>query len=371
MLDKWLSDRSRTFSSSGIRKVFDLGAKLENPINLSIGQPDFDAPDMAKLAAIEATLGGQSGYTPTQGLQQLIDRLYQDEVAAKYPGVDRQLFITCGTTGSLVLAALSFVNPGDEVIIFDPYFVMYDSLTKMVGAVPVYIDTYPDYAIDLDKLAAAITPKTKMILFNSPANPTGHVATREEVEGVAKLAAEHDIILVSDEIYREFSHGEFYSPAAYNPKTLVLGGFSKSHGMPGWRVGFAHGPAEMVQTMLKFQQYTYVCAPRVAQWAALKSLDVDMSATYEAYRRKRDMIVDGIGDLYDLGNPKGAFYMFPKVPTGETATEFVERAICDYKLLIIPGNVFSQRDECFRLSYAASDAMIERGIEALRKLAKK
>ncbi len=368
MLDSWLSDRSRSFSSSGIRKVFDLGAKLENPVNLSIGQPDFDMPELAHKGAIDAINAGRSGYTPTQGLQKLIDRL-QADVDAKYNDSDRKLFITSGTSGGLLLAALAFLNPGDEVILFDPYFVMYESLTKMVGAVPVCINTYPDFKYDVQKVADAITPKTKMILFNSPANPTGHVATREEIEGIAKLAAEKNIILVSDEIYKSFAHGEFLSPAEFNSQTLVLGGFSKSHGMPGWRVGFAHGPAEMIQTMLKFQQYTFVCAPVVAQWAALSALETDMSAQFEAYRRKRDLLIEGLGDLYELGNPQGAFYMFPKAPWG-TATQFVEKAITKYKLLIIPGNVFSQQDTNFRVSYAASEETINRGIDALRKLAK-
>ena len=232
MLDSWLSARSRTFSSSGIRKVFDLGAKLEDPINLSIGQPDFDMPEEAHQGAIEAIKAGKSSYTPTQGSKLLIDRI-QADVDAKYHDSDRKAFITSGTSGGLLLVALAFVNPGDEVIIFDPYFVMYEALMKMIGAVPVCINTYPDFKYDVQKVADAITPKTKMIIYNSPANPTGHVATREEVEGIAKLAAEKNVILVSDEIYRCFSNGEFYSPAQFNSQVIVLDGFSKSHGMPG------------------------------------------------------------------------------------------------------------------------------------------
>ncbi len=369
MLDSWLSDRSRTFSSSGIRKVFDLGAKLENPINLSIGQPDFDMPEGAHQAAFEAIKAGKSSYTPTQGMKPLIDRL-QSDVDAKYHDSDRKVFVTSGTSGGLLLAALAFVNPGDEVILFDPYFVMYESLTKMLGAVPVCIDTYSDaYGYNLQKVRDAITPKTKMIIFNSPCNPTGHVATREEVEGLAKLAAEKNILLLSDEIYKCFGDGDFVSPAEFNKDVIVLDGFSKSHGMPGWRIGFAHGPSKLIAEMTKFQQYTFVCAPHVAQYCALAALDIDMTEKFEFYRKKRDMLIEGLSDLYDLGNPRGAFYMFPRVPWG-TGTSFVEKAITKYKLLIIPGNVFSRRDECFRLSYAASVETIERGIDALRKLAK-
>ena len=368
MEERWLSQRSGAFTSSGIRKVFDLGAKLADPINLSIGQPDFDMPAEAREGAIQAVNSHKSGYTPTQGLKALNDIL-QAKVDEEYNHGDRRVFITSGTSGALLLAFLSFVDPGDEVILFDPYFVMYESLVKMVGGVPVLIDTYPDFKMDPEKVAAAVTPKTKMIIMNSPANPTGHVATREECEGIAKIAMEKGILLVSDEIYRTFCHAEFTSPAEFNPDTLVMNGFSKSHGMPGWRVGYAHGPSKMVETMLKFQQYSFVCAPQPAQWAALAGLKADMSQEIANYRRKRDMIIDGIGDLYEISRPEGAFYMFPKAPWG-TASEFVEKAITKYSMLVIPGNVFSARDTHFRISYAASDKTIERGIEAFRKLAK-
>lgn len=367
MEERWLSKRSGDFTSSGIRKVFDLGAKLADPINLSIGQPDFDMPAEAREGAIAAINSRKSGYTPTQGLKALIDRL-QADVDAEYHHEDRKVFIASGTSGSLLLAALSFIDPGDEVILFDPYFVMYESLVKMIGGVPVLIDTYPDFCMDPDKVAAAVTPKTKMIIMNSPANPTGHVATREETEGIAKIAAKNGILLISDEIYRSFCHVPFTSPAEFNPDTLVMSGFSKSHGMPGWRIGYAHGPAKMIETMCKFQQYSFVCAPQVGQWAALAGLKADMSGEIANYKRKRDMILDGIGDLYEIARPEGAFYMFPKAPWG-TASEFVEKAITKYSMLIIPGNVFSARDTNFRISYAASDETIKRGIEAFRKLA--
>jgi aspartate aminotransferase/aminotransferase len=367
MEDRWLSKRSESFSSSGIRKVFDLGAKLTDPINLSIGQPDFDMPFESREGAIKAINNRKSGYTPTQGLKVFLDEI-QAEVDAEYHHEDRKAFIASGTSGTLFLAALSFIDPGDEIILFDPYFVMYESIVRMIGGVPVLIDTYPDFRMDPDKVAAAITPKTKMIIFNSPANPTGRVATREEVEGIANLAAKYGILLISDEIYRTFCHVPFTSPAEFNPDTLVMNGFSKSHGMPGWRVGYAHGPAKMIETMCKFQQYSFVCAPQVGQWAALAGLKADMSAEVANYRRKRDMIIDGIGDLYEVARPEGAFYMFPKAPWG-TASEFVEKAIIKYSLLIIPGNVFSARDTHFRISHAASDETIKRGIDALRKLA--
>jgi len=371
MIKNWLSERAFSFSASGIRKVFDLGAKLVNPINLSIGQPDFDMPEAARNAAIDAINHCKNGYSPTQGIAPLIERL-QKGIDVELGHEDRSVFITSGTSGGLVLTLLATVNPGDEVIMCDPYFVMYEALTKMVGGAAVLVDTYPDFRPDVQKIADAITPKTKLILFNSPANPTGYVATAQEAEDVAKLAAEKNILLVSDEIYDMFCHKEFVSPAKFNPQTLVLGGYSKSYGMPGWRVGFAHGPKELIEQLLKFQQYTFVCAPQPAQWGAITALDCDMSKEIAAYKHKRDMIYDGIKDCYDVVKPEGAFYMFPKAPAPwKTATEFVHKAITEYSMLVIPGNIFSQHDTHFRISYAASDQTIERGIEALRKLAGK
>ena len=265
---------------------------------------------------------------------------------------------------------LSLVNPGDEVIVFDPYFVMYTSLTQLAGGKPVIIDTYPDFRIDLAKVAAAITPRTKMILLNSPANPTGVIASEDEIRGLAKLAAEKNIVLLSDEIYRSFCYDEpFVSPAKFNDQTLVIDGFSKSHGMTGWRLGFVHGPAEVIDTMVKLQQYTFVCAPQPVQWAGAVAMDVDMSRYVTEYKRKRDLIVDGLSDLYEITKPGGAFYVFPKAPWG-TGGDFVAEAI-KHNLLIIPGNIFSSRDTHFRISYAASEETIQRGIEVLRKMAKK
>lgn len=369
MSHHWLAKRTGCFDASGIRKVFDLGAKLKDPINLSIGQPDFEVPEEVRQAAIEAIQSRKNGYALTQGMPVLREKL-QAEIDRQYRHADRQVFVTSGSSGGLVLAMMVLVNPGDEVIVFDPYFVMYEALIQVVGGVPVFVDTYPEFRIDLDRVAAAITPRTKAILFNSPANPTGAVASPEEIRGLAELAAERDLVLVSDEIYRRFCYDEpFVSPVTYNPQTLVIDGFSKTYGITGWRVGFAHGPGEIIQQMIKFQQYTFVCAPHPFQWASAVAMDVDVIRHLDDYRRKRDLIASGLAGCYDLVKPRGAFYAFPKAPWG-TATEFVHRAIEEHQLLIIPGNVFSRRDTHFRLSYAAADATIERGIEALRKLAK-
>ena len=366
MYDHWLADRTHWFDASGIRKVFDLAAKLEAPVNLSIGQPDFDAPQVARDAAIAAISSRKNGYTPTQGAAALLNKV-QAEVDAAYGAGKRETFIASGTSGALLLTMLTLVNPGDEVILFDPYFVMYESLTKMLGAVPVLINTYPDFQIDVNKVAAAITPKTKMILFNSPANPTGTVATEQNVRDLVALATEKNLVLVSDEIYKFFCYdGEFVSPAKYSDDVIVLDGYSKCYGMPGWRVGFVHGPSQIIQQMLKFQQYTFVCAPSIAQYGALAAIGTDMSQVFNDYKHKRDLVYDGLKDCYEITKSGGAFYTFPKAPSG-SASDFVAHMIQEYQLLTIPGNVFSSQDTNFRISFAASDETILKGVELLRK----
>jgi aspartate aminotransferase/aminotransferase len=341
---------------------------MTDPINLSIGQPDFDVPQPIKDAAIRAVQAGRNGYSPSQGIAELRARL-QARVREQYHHTTREVFVTSGTSGGLVLAILALVNPGDEVIVFDPYFVMYKSLVGLVGGNCVLIDTYPDFRIPLDKVAAAISKRTKAVLFSSPANPTGVVASRAEIEGLAQLCAERNIALVSDEIYNRFCYDEpFVSPAAYNPQTIVIDGFSKTYAMTGWRLGFVHGPSPIIEQMIKLQQYTFVCAPQPVQWAGIEALDVDMSQHIADYRRKRDLLVAGLAGDYELVRPGGAFYAFPKAPWG-TGEQFVHRAI-ENKLLIIPGNIFSEHNTHFRISYAAADATIERGVEVLQKLAR-
>lgn len=369
MCSPWIAERTKTFDNSGIRKAFDLASQLKDPINLSIGQPDFDVPEPVRDACVDAVQSRKNGYALTQGMPVLREKL-QEQIDEEYGHDDRKVFVCSGTSGGLVLSMMSLVNPGDEVIIFDPFFVMYEPLVSLVGGCTVLIDTYPDFRIDLNKVADAITPRTKLILLNSPANPTGVVATPDEIQGLAELAAERNVALLSDEVYRHFCYDEpFLSPAGMNERTIVIDGFSKSHAMTGWRLGFVHGPAEVIDTMIKIQQYTFVCAPQPAQWAGAAAMDVDIGHYVNAYHRKRDMIVDGLSDVYELVKPGGAFYAYPKAPWG-TGTEFVEQAGKE-NVLIIPGGIFSQRDTHFRLSYAAEDQVIERGIEVLRGLARK
>jgi aspartate aminotransferase/aminotransferase len=354
---------------SGIRKVFELGRSLANPVNLSIGLPDFDVPEPIRAAAHAAIDSGKNGYTVTQGIPELRSKLLA-QVQKQYPGQERELFITSGTSGALALALLCTVNPGDEVILFDPYFVMYPNFIKLTGGKPVYIDTYPDFSIDLGKVEAALTPKTKVIISNSPANPTGKVYGRDTMRQLAQLCRERNILLISDEVYRGFCYDEpFASPAEFQEDVLVVDGFSKAYGMTGWRLGFCHGPRRLIEEMIKLQQFTFVCAPSIVQYAGVTACDFDISSIVADYRQKRDRIYNGLKDRFDVVQPGGAFYVFARAPWG-TGMDFVAEAIRN-NLLIIPGQVFSQVDTHFRISYAASDATLDRGIEILNKLARK
>jgi len=365
----WIADRMSRIDASGIRKVFDLAAKMQNPINLSIGQPHFDTPDPVKQALYRAVAEGRNAYSQTQGVPPLLARL-QARIDAEYGHPDRKLFVTSGTSGGFMLALSVLVNPGDEVLFFDPYFVMYKHLTTLVGGKPVLVETYPDFRIDLNKVRAAITERTKVIVCNSPANPTGTVLRDEEIEGLARLAAEKDVVLISDEIYRTFCYDRtFTSPARFNERTIVIDGFSKSHSMTGWRLGYAHGPDDVIQQMIKLQQFTFVCAPTPAQWAGVTACDLEFPERVAEYRLNRDFMLHELGGLYEFAPADGAFYLFAKAPWG-TGSEFVAEAIKN-NLLIIPGNVFSERDTHFRISFAAEHRTLERGVEVLRKLARR
>ena len=367
MSERWIAERMHNIDASGIRRVFDLAAKLKDPINLSIGQPHFDTPEPIREAVKTAVDEGRNAYSQTQGIAPLRERV-QADVDTRYGHADRRAIITSGTSGALHLVLSTLVGPGDEVIVFDPWFVMYKHLTTLSGGKVVELSTYPDFRLDVAKVADAITDRTKVILLNSPSNPTGVVATEEEVRQLAELAAERDVCLVSDEIYAEYVYdGQLARPADFNDQVVVVDGFSKSHSMTGHRVGIAHGPAHVIEQMTKLQQFTFVCSPHPSQWGALAGMDVSIAGYVDEYRAKRDRVRDALSEKFTIHGGGGAFYLFPEAPGG-SGTAFVERCI-EKGLLVIPGGVFSPRDTHFRLSFAADDATLDRGVEVLLSLA--
>ena len=362
-----IADRMKMIDSSGIRKVFDLAAKLENPINLSIGQPDFDVPDEIKDVAIDSIRDGFNSYTVTQGMQELRDAVCEDYRSRH--GVEfEDILITSGVSGGLTLAFLALIEKGDEVLLTDPYFVMYKHLTNLFGGKPMFVDSYPDFAVRAEKLEEKVSPKTKILVINSPANPTGRVYSADELREIAEFARKHDLLVISDEIYDHFIYDEPHETfAKYYEKTLLLNGFSKSSAMTGWRVGYAAGPHNVIEAMKTLQQYSFVCAPSFAQKAGIAALNLDISKKIEEYRAKRDLIYEGLKGHFEVEKPGGAFYIFPKAPGGD-GVKFVEKAI-ERSLLIIPGNVFSEQNSHFRLSFAATDEDIRAGIKILQELA--
>jgi aspartate aminotransferase/aminotransferase len=368
----YLADRTKLIDASGIRKVFALAAQLKDPVNFSIGQPDFDVPKKIKTAAIKAIEDGFNRYSQTAGEQLLLHKI-QQKIVSDYGWKSPQAIVTSGVSGGLLLAFMATVNPGDEIIVPDPYFVMYKHLVRMLGGKCVFIDTYPDFKLPVDKIAQAITSKTKMIILNSPANPTGAVYSRQEVQAVAKLAQEHDLLVINDEIYEDFCYDSpCESIGKYYDGALILKGYSKSYAMTGWRMGYAAATEKLrslLDKMTQIQQYTFVCAPTPFQIAAVEAMDMDMSGYVDIYHKKRDQMVKGLQGKFEFARPGGAFYMFVKAPSSyPNATAFVQKAI-ENNVLIIPGNVFSEHDTHFRISYATTEEKIEQGIMILNSLA--
>ncbi len=366
---QFVAERVASIGSSGIRRIFDLAASMTNPIDMSMGQPDFDTPEPIKAAAIKCIQEGRNGYTVTHGLPEL-----RKTISAKLKAEldwEPSVFVTSGVSGGLVLAMMACLNPGDEVLMADPHFVSYPHLVNLAGGKPVKVSIYDDFRLHLDRFESAITPKTKAILINSPANPTGIIASKEDMKAMAELARKHDLLLISDEIYDLLCYDEpAPSPVPFAPeRTLLLRGFGKSYGMTGWRMGYAAGPEAVIAEMAKLQQYTFVCAPHMAQEACITALNSDISEQVTNYRRKRDLVLSKLEGVFEFVRPGGGFFIYPKSPAGfKSGTAFVEEGIKN-NILVIPGNVFSDRDTHFRISYALSDAKIEAGCDLLCKIA--
>jgi aspartate aminotransferase len=365
-----IADRAKKIDASGIRKVFALAATMKDPVNFSIGQPDFDVPEQLKAEAIKAINEGHNKYTQTAGDAELIEKI-AGQIKKEFGWDKPQVLVTSGVSGGLLLLFMAIINPGDEVIIPDPYFVIYKHLVNMLGGKCVFIDSYPDFALPVTRIADAITDRTKLIVLNTPCNPTGVVYSQQQIKELADIAGKKGIAILVDEIYRTFSYdGQCPSLAQYYDRAIVMRGFGKSFAMTGWRLGYVavhQAMKELIEQMTKIQQYTFVCAPAPFQTAAIAAMDYDVSDLIDKYGKKRDLLYNGLSDKFELVKPGGAFYAFIKAPDGLTASKFVEKAIAN-NVLIIPGNVFSEKDTHFRLSYATSDEKIQQGIKILRSL---
>ena len=360
-----LSKRTDKINSSGIRRVFDLAAKLKDPVNLSIGQPDFDAPPELRAAAALAIESKKNGYTVTQGIEPL-----RQKVRAKYGITDTKnhdVFMSSGVSGGILLSYFALLDPGDEILIPDPFFCMYRDLAYLVNAEPVFFDTYPDFRYSAERIERAITPRTRAILVNTPGNPTGYAMAQTELDQIIELARARNLWLIFDEIYESFCYDQPH-PQCFGrwEKTIILNGFSKSHGVPGWRAGYVVGPVEVIAAMLKVQQYTFVCTPSIVQSALNDTFDLDLTPYISGYRQKRDLIYSGLKDKFDVEKPGGAFYIFPRAPGG-SGQAFIEKCIAN-NLLVVPGNAFSSQDSHFRISFSAPLSTIERGVEILNRL---
>ena len=363
-----LAGRMSRIDASGIRKVFDLAAKLTRPVNLSIGQPDFDVPEACKERAIQAIRAGLNRYTVTQGSKELCDAIAV-QLRREFGEFDGPVLVTSGTSGGLLLALLATLNAGDEVLIPDPYFVMYKHLVNLLGAKPVFIDTYSDFRLRPERLEAAVTPRTRMLILNSPTNPTGTVYTRQELEAAVAVARRHSLLVIADEVYNAFVYdGVFASAWPLYDRVILLRGFSKTWAMTGWRLGYAIGPAHVIQAMTTLQQYTFVCAPAPFQAAAVTALETGVPEFVDGYRARRDLVYEGLRQRFRVTKPGGAFYIFPEAPGG-CGAEFVSRVI-EAGVLVIPGSVFSERDSHFRIAYPAQRETIERGLEVLNRVAR-
>ncbi len=385
-----ISDRSRALDTSGIRKVFELGATLEDPINLSIGQPDFPVPDPIKSAAVEAVAADHNGYTLTQGIPALRRRICEHLVAdlgwpadLGKPDASTGALVTSGTSGALLLAFLALLNPGDEIIIPDPYFVAYPHMPALAGARAVRCDTYPDFRMTAARIEPLITGRTKAVLIDSPSNPCGVVLSSEELGDILELCRDRGVLLISDEIYSEFCFADHQerapdgtrrtpSPGRFegaHESVLVIRGFGKTYGCTGWRMGYAAGPAPLLREITKLQQYSFVCSPSPLQHACVAAFDVDMAGTVATYASRRDRVLERLGPLTSVPVPGGAFYLFFEVPPalGMTGQEFFQAAL-ERNVLLIPGNVFSDRDTHVRMSIATADDRLDRGIEILAGL---
>lgn len=364
-----LSKRVESLDPSGIRDAFSWGQKLANPCDLSLGLPDFDVNNSLKEAACDAIWSGKNRYTPPEGIAPLREALLARRPATE---IQEKCVITPAVSGAFTLALMALLDPGESILIPDPYFVFWRGYPETLGIISCPFSTYPDFQITRERLEGALQEKTKAIVLSSPANPTGRMLTEEEAALLCSFAADHDLWIIYDEIYRTYTYDRPHIELSQlHPKTITIGGFSKSHGMTGWRIGYAIGPEEVAEAMINLQQYTYICAPTPAQWAALAALDLDLTEQCNRFQLRRDYLLAQLSEEYPLVAPEGAFYAFPQIPEGYTNSATFAQACLEEELIIIPGKAFSEQDSHFRLSFAADEATLERGVKILQKLASK
>ncbi len=393
MLDfnRLISDRANALDASGIRKVLDLAATMHNPINLSIGQPDFPVPDELKHAATDAINNNLNGYAMTTGVKPLLERCNKhlaDDLAwpdALDPSSPISTMVTSGTSAALFLMYQALLDtPDDEIIIPDPYFVAYGPMARFAGGTPVKCDSYPDFRMTAERIEPLINRNTKAVLLNSPANPTGVVLTQAECRDILDLCKARNILLVSDEIYDDFTFDDAREdfptgrkcpspcrePDAHN-HTLLIRGFGKTFGCTGWRLGYIAGPTPLVNEIKKLSQYSYVCVPTPLQYGVVPALDLDISDIIREYEARRDLVLEKLTPITRVPRPGGAFYAFVEIPEhlNMTGTQVFEAA-AQRNLILIPGKEFSDRDTHVRVSMAAPRDRLAQGLDILADILK-
>lgn len=366
---------------SGIRRFFDIANEMEDVISLSVGEPDFRTPWHVSKAGIESLQKGRTWYTPNRGFEALrkeISYFAKRKYNLEYSPAD-EILVTVGGSEALDLAIRCMVNPGDEILIHQPSFVCYEPLTLMSGAKPVIIDTKIENSFKLtaQELEASVTDKSKVLILSYPNNPTGAVMRENELASLCETIIKHDLFVISDEIYSELTYnGEHVSIASFpgmRERTVVINGFSKSYAMTGWRLGYAMGPAPILDMMTKLHQFGIMSAPTVAQYAAIEALkngDSDIEKMRSEYEMRRRFVV---GEFNAMGlecfEPGGAFYSFPSIKsTGLSSEEFCTRLLKSKKVAIIPGNAFGESGEGFvRVSYSYSLKHLKEAISRIKE----
>ena len=365
---------------SGIRKFFDIATTMDGVISLGVGEPDFQTPWQIRKAGITSLQNGKTKYTSNTGLKTLIEEIsnyMERKFAVKYCP-DNEILVTIGGSEAIDNCIRAIISQGDEVIIPQPSYVCYEPITRLAGGVPVIINTKAenDFKVTPEELKSAITERTKLLILPYPCNPTGAIMEREDIEALADVLKDTNIIVLSDEIYAEltFSDKPHASPASVDgmwERTVTVNGFSKAFSMTGWRLGFACGPKEIMSQILKIHQYAIMCAPTTSQYAAIEALrncDEDVAHMLNEYNMRRRMIVSGFNKLgLTCREPKGAFYAFPCIKsTGLTSEEFCEKLLYSQKVAVVPGTAFGDSGEGFvRASYCYS---VEHILEALKRI---